>query len=157
MNHYHSSVYELWNKFIQSKPEFKDEKFDSWHFCNTENCANKLVELVKKGIKRATTSLKYWYERGDEHYPFVGEFNVITNWDGVAQCISRTVKVTILPFKDVTDEMAFIEEEGDKSLKYWKEGHFEFFQNDLKNVKINFTEDMQVVFEEFEMIYEKNF
>ncbi len=106
-----------------------------------------------QGIKRATTSLKYWYEKGEEPYPFVGEFNVITNWDGIAQCVTRTIKITVLPFKNVTEEMAFTEGEGNRTLQNWSKGHFNFFQNDLKNEKLNFSEDMEVVFEEFEMIF----
>ena len=49
--------------------------------------------------------------------------------------------------------MAFNEGEGDKSLDYWRKAHVSFFERELKNEKIKFSGDTEVVFEEFEMIF----
>jgi len=153
MNNYHITVYEMWDKFVQSNPEIKSNDFKSWYFCDTEKCANDLADLVLRGIKRATASLNYWYKSGKEIIPKAGELNVITNWDGIAQCITITRSVTILKFKDVSSEMASTEGEGDKSLDYWRKAHIHFFTNELIKEKLEFDEEMEIVFEEFEMIY----
>lgn len=47
----------------------------------------------------------------------------------------------------------FKEGEGDKSLEYQKEGHIDFFNRKLKNYNKEVSEDMLVVCEEFEVIY----
>lgn len=153
MKNYHHSVGDLWKKFTEANPEYSDCSYTAWHFCDTEDCANSLAELVIKGIKRGTTSLLRWYESGEEPLPAEGDLNVITDWNGIAKCITRTVKVTLLPFLEVGEELAFIEGEGDKSLEYWRKAHISFFTRELKDINLKFTEDMMVVFEEFEMIY----
>lgn len=153
MGNYHSSVTEMWERFIESSPEYSETKYRAWYFCDNERCANELAALVSIGIKRATTSLMLWYENGNEVMPEVNDVNIVTDWNGVAQCIIKTKKVLVLPFKNVYCEMAFTEGEGDKSLDYWKKAHVSFFERELENEKIKFSGDTEVVFEEFEMIF----
>ncbi|MGO1528704.1 MAG: ASCH domain-containing protein, partial [Senegalia sp. (in: firmicutes)] len=43
--------------------------------------------------------------------------------------------------------------EGDKSLEYWRKAHINFFSRELEKYDIEFSEDMPVVFEEFEVVY----
>ena len=64
-----------------------------------------------------------------------------------------TRKVTILPFKYVTEEFAIMEGEGDKSLEYWRNVHIKFFTEELKEVGKQFNEDMNIVYEEFEVVF----
>lgn len=153
MENYHSSVSELWQRFADANQEYSGTKYKAWYFCDNEKCANELAELVKNGIKRATASLLYWYESGKEVLPEEGDVNIVTDWNGIAQCVIKTKKISILHFKNVDSEMAFTEGEGDKSLEYWRKAHISFFERELKNEKINFSEDTEIVFEEFEMIF----
>ena len=153
MKNYHHSVTDLWKKFTEANPGYSGRSYNAWHFCDTEDCANKLADLVMQGVKRGTASLFLWCEQGKEVLPAAGDLNVITDWDGIAKCIIKTLKVTVLPFREVGEELAFIEGEGDKSLEYWRKAHISFFTRELKDINLEFTEDMMVVFEEFEMIY----
>jgi uncharacterized protein YhfF len=155
MTDFHPSVNDLWQRFIEANPEYSNSEFTAWYFCDTEDCANKLAELVKQGIKRGTTSLNYWYETAGEKLPEAGRLNVITDWNGRAQCITKTIKVTILPFREVGEDLALIEGEGDKSLDYWRKAHISFFTRELEKLNMQFNEDLLVVFEEFEMIYKQ--
>ena len=139
--------------FIGDNVNSANKKYDSWHFCDNEESANNLADLTRKGIKRGTTSLYFLYEIENEKLPKVNEYNVITDWCGKPKCIIKTKNVTILPFKDVDDEFAVIEGEGDKSLEYWRKVHIEFFSKELNRLNLKFTEDMLVVFEEFEVVY----
>ena len=153
MENYHPSVKELWQKFIDSNPGYSNSTYKAWYFCDTEKCANELAKLVCDGIKKATASLYYWYESGKEVLPLADDINIITDWDGIALCVIKTKKVTVLPFKEVNSEMAFTEGEGDKSLDYWRKAHISFFGREAVSEKIEFNEDNMIVFEEFEMIY----
>ncbi|MDQ3022278.1 MAG: ASCH domain-containing protein [Bacteroidota bacterium] len=155
MKSYHSSVSEMWNRFTDSNPEFKQKKYTAWYFCDNEKCANELAELVKRGIKRGTATLLYWIEKGKETLAQKRDYSVVTDWDGIAQCIIQTKNITLLPFNEITKELAFIEGEGDKSLDYWKQAHRNYFTRNLINESIDFKDDMIVVFEEFELIYPK--
>lgn len=152
----HKSVKEMWEKYLITIDEDSvntKKKYISWHFCDNEKDANELSELVKQEIKRATTSLYYLYEIDGDTLPKADDLNIITDWYGQAQCIIKTKKVTIVPFKEVTEEFANIEGEGDKSLKYWQEVHINAFNRRLKNYNNKFNEDMLVVCEEFEAVY----
>lgn len=152
----HESVYKLWENYLISIGEDitnSKKNYTSWHFCDNEEDANELAELVKKGTKRATTGLYYFYEIEGEALPKVGELSIIKDWQGKAHCVIETKKVTLLPFNEVTNEMAIIEGEGDKSLNYWREVHIDAFNRSLKELSIEFKENMLVVFEEFDVVY----
>lgn len=152
----HISVKKMWEDYltlIGESLESTNKSYTSWYFCDNERSANNLAELVREGTKRGTTGLYDLYKIDNEELPLVDSYSVITNWNGIAQCIIRTKKVTILPFKDVNEELANIEGEGDKSLRYWKKVHMDFFTRELKEFDMYFSQDMSVVFEEFEVVY----
>lgn len=152
----HRSVREMWENYLITIDEDLNnttKKYTSWYFCDNEESANNLVSLVKRGVKRGTASLHYLYKIDNEPVPQKGDYSVVTNFSGKAECIIRNKKVTILPFKNVGEELAYIEGEGDKSLKYWRDVHIEFFTRELNSQGLEFNEDMEVVFEEFEVVY----
>lgn len=156
MGQEHKSVSEMWRNYLSSIGDDiinTNKKYSSWHFCDNEGDANDLAELVKQGVKRATTGLYYLYEVDDETLPKVGELNIIIDWQGKGKCIIEMKKVTLLPFKEVNEEFAKIEGEGDKSLKYWREVHINAFNRHLKEYNKEFIEDMLVVCQEFETVY----
>lgn len=156
MEQEHKSVKKMWKDYLISIGENAintDKRYTSWYFCDNEKSANDLAKLVKEETKRGTTSLHYCYELENEELPMKDNYSIITDWNGIAQCIIKTKKVYILPFKDVNEELAGIEGEGDKSLDYWRKVHIYFFTRELKEQEIEFSEDMLVVFEEFEVVY----
>jgi len=146
----------MWEDYLKSIGENldnTDKKYDSWYFCDNKKSADELAKLVKQGIKRATTGLYYSYEVEGDKLPEVGEISIVVNWDNEAQCIIQTKKVSITPFNEVSEEFARREGEGDKSLEYWRREHIDFFTKELESEKLDFSEDMLVVCEEFELIY----
>jgi len=157
MGKQHESVNQMWNSYLLSigcDSGSADKKYTSWYFSNVEQNANDLARLVKQGTKRATTSLYYWYQVEEEPVPKVGDLSIVTDWQGVAQCIVETKKVTIIPFIDVTEDFVKAEGEGDKSLAYWRAVHLEFFTRELEEQGKEFRDDMPVVCEEFEVVYQ---
>lgn len=147
------TVEEMWGKYCALSGTSKDTTYQSWHFCNSEKDANELAELTKQGIKRATSSLLKSYELENQLIPEVGVLNIITNWQREPVCVIENERVEILRFKDITEEHAQIEGEGDKSLKYWREGHIKFFEEETKEMGIDFHEELEVVFETFKVVY----
>lgn len=153
---YDVSVEEMWLSYLKTLDENKEttkKSYTAWHFCNDEKSANELAELVLQGTKRGTASLNYWYKEGKEKLPKTGEYSIIINWQGIAKCIIKTTKIEIIPFKDVTEKFASIEGEGDKSLDYWRNVHRIYFEDELKEIGKEFNEDMEIVCEEFEVVY----
>jgi len=152
----HKTVKAMWKKYLSTIGENINDTgktYESWYFCNNEKDANELAKLVKKGIKKATASLHHLYEIENELIPEVGDYVVITNWKGIAQSIIQITNINIIPFKDVMEEFAAKEGEGDKTLSFWRKVHRKFFTLELKEYSKKFSEDMLVVCEEFEVVY----
>jgi uncharacterized protein YhfF len=154
---FHPSVVDMWQHYLDSiddSDNLSHTTYTSWYFCNDEESAYSLAELVKKGIKRGTASLFCLYEIDQEALPIEGCYSIVTDFRGVAQCIIQTKKITVLPFKEVDDTLAAIEGEGDGSLNYWQTTHRQFFTEELTAYGMSFNEDLLVVFEEFDLVYQ---
>lgn len=145
----------FWDDFLRETGRNKDTKYlDCFHFELTEKWANKLLELVLEGKKKATSSSLKAYEIEGERIPENGDYSIVTDWEGNPKCVIETVNVRILPFKEITFEICSLEGEDD-SLESWRKGHIRFFEAEGKELGYDFSEDMPVIFEEFEVIYKK--
>ena len=127
------------------------ENLEKWHFELTEGACNYLLDLVLKGQKKATASSVLGYQIEGEEIPKEGNLSVITDWDGNPRCVIKTTRVRIIPYKDITLDTAKLEGEDD-SLKNKKKNHEKFFTEEGKDLGYKFSEEMEVIFEEFEVI-----
>ena len=125
-------------------------EYEAWAF---GEAPDQLAELVRRGMKTATCSAALLYELEQEEYPKEGDYSVILDSTGNAVCIIRTTKVSVLPFDLVSERHAWKEGEGDRSLEYWRQVHKRFFTDELKTVGRAFDEKMELICEEFEVIY----
>lgn len=123
--------------------------YDVWSF---GEAPDKLVKLVVQGIKTATCSAYDLYQINNERLPQSGDYSVILNSHEEAMCIIRTLNVSITEFNKVSEEHAFKEGEGDRSLEYWRMVHESFLTNELASVHKSFDENTKVVCEEFEVV-----
>lgn len=144
-----SKVEEYWQKF-KSENNNNNDHYDAWQFGFD---ADLLGGLVVEGKKTATASAHIFYGIEQEDLPKVGDYNIILDLQDNPLCITITTKVYVVPFNQVSSEHAFKEGEGDRSLHYWREAHQEFFSNELKRLNLDFYENMEVVCEEFEVVY----
>jgi uncharacterized protein YhfF len=135
---------ELWDKSGISG------MYEAWAF---GGAPDKLARLVVSGIKTATCSALVLFELEDEPIPKPGDYSVILDSVGNAVCIIRTTRVYVVPFGDVSEDHAFKEGEGDRSLDYWRAVHEEFFTEELATVHLQFDKRMELVCEEFELVF----
>lgn len=138
----------LWNEF--SAATGIHAPYDAWAFGDDPDV---LLRLVLAGTKTATASAAALYALENESLPVAGEYSVILDSHGNAGCIIRTTKVTIVPYKDVSAEFAWLEGERDRSLASWRAIHREFFTECMQEAGLEFSEDMDVVCEEFERVW----
>ncbi len=109
--------------------------------------------MVLRGRKRATAGSLWVYEDEGETLPQKGDFSVITNWKGEAQCIIRTTDITIKPFNEITESFAVLEGEGNLSLSFWQDAHWHFFARELAQYGREPHWEMPIVCETFECVY----
>ena len=88
-----------------------------------------------------------------EPLPKIGDFMVITDWEGNAQCIVRTTAVKFKPYFSIDEAYAELEGEGDKSLEYWQKTHWEYFTKELEPFGRVPRESMIIVCQEFEKVF----
>lgn len=143
-------VKEFWNKFIKEYPEYENKDYTAWAFGVS---ASELADLVRTEEKTATTSAFKIYQIDNEEIPAVGDMSIILNDKEHPVCIIMNTKVYRTPFKNITKEHAFKEGEGDKSLAYWREAHYEFFVPYFKSYDLVFDENEIMVCEEFKCLF----
>jgi len=141
----------LWNAYCKKCGVDKTSPHSAWCF---GGAPDELAELVCQGIKTATCS---WYDLyaldPGEPVPQVGDISIILNEKEEAICIIRDTRVYQTRFCDVTAEHAYKEGEGDRSLSYWRRVHTDFFTEEANTYGISFDETVNVLCEEFEVVY----
>lgn len=140
---------EMW-KLFKAAFSVETDDYDAWQFGDDPNS---LARLVLEGKKTATASAYPLYALEHQPLPAVGECSVILNSADEAVCIIRNTRVTVVPYREITADHAFLEGEGDRSLAYWREIHEAFFTKDMAASGLIFDESMPVVCEEFEVVY----
>ncbi|WP_127140536.1 ASCH domain-containing protein [Flagellimonas marinaquae] len=151
-----ASARNLWGDFLDAHLEFASEDAPKViHFGDNEKDANLCADLVSKETKRATSHSLQALQLKGKPLPKIGDFAVVTDWEGKARCVIRTAAVKLLPYFSVREEHARLEGVGDKSLEYWKKVHWENFTRELAQFDKTPKESMIVVFEQFEMLFKK--
>lgn len=148
------SIKTFWNNFlkINSNIEMKGPPV-SFYFCDNEKDANECAELVERGIKQATATSLWWYEKNSEPLPKVGDKYIVTDWKGNPKALIETTKIEPTPYNRITLKFAETEGEGDKSLQYWKRVHQEYYTREMKPYNEKFNENMIIICEYFKTIY----
>ena len=85
--------------------------------------------------------------------PEVGHLQVVTDWAGKPVCIIEITSVEKCKYRDVSAEFAAEEGEGDKSLQWWREAHWQFFSLECEELGIEPTAEMLLVLERFKRVY----
>jgi len=147
-----NSAQQLWERYVALNPITHDN-YDAWKFGYTKELADGLSDLVLLGTKTATSSNYDLYEIENEPLPFVGQYNIILDGDDIAKSIVVTTSVEVVPYDEVSEEHAFLEGEGDRSLAYWRVVHEEFFTEGLRNINRSFDPQMPVVCQRFQLVY----
>jgi len=148
----HPSVTKICADFFGARRS-EPRDLNHWYFSDNEKDANELAQLVLAGEKRATSPSLWWFEANGESIPAEGDLEVVTNWDGEAQCIVETTKVEIVPFNEISEEYAQTEGEGDKSLDYWRHVHWAYYQRELRDTDFDRVEDMPIVCMRFRVVF----
>ena len=144
---------ELWKAYCEKENIDIDTPYSAWGF---GDAPDQLADLVLKGIKTATASAYdlYFMEGEEEPLPQPGDYSVILDSKNEAICIIQTTKTTVVPFNEVSEEHAYKEGEGDRSLAYWRAVHEEFFTKEFEETKTEFNGQTRILCEEFQVVYD---
>jgi len=145
---------QLWTEYCSKKGIDINTPYEAWSFGEDEE-GDDLLRLVLAGKKFGTASLYDAYEAEDalDELPKAGDYSVLLNSKNEAVCVIKNYDVYIRKFNEVPPYHAYSEGEGDRSIKYWREVHKEFFEEEAKEDGIEFTEESRVVCEKFSLEY----
>lgn len=141
---------EMWRAFTAQYLPARSASYEAWAYGDDPDG---LLALTLSGRKRATASALPLYRIGGEALPQAEDYSVLLDSHGNAACVLCNTAVRIVPFREVSEEFAALEGEGDLSLGYWRQVHEAFFTRALAAAGMTFTPDMPVVCEEFKVVY----
>lgn len=145
------TIEQFWRAYIATFPEQSMHRHYqlpiAWSFGNSQ-MADELGELVLKGIKSATCSLYF-----GENVLNSSGLSIIVDSKRKPLCLIETYEVTIRRYKDVDANFAIAEGEGDLSLGYWRQVHWDFFLSEAIRKGYEISEDMLLSCERFRVIY----
>jgi uncharacterized protein YhfF len=152
-----TSVFEIWNNYTKSNPEFNnDDMPESWYFHNNKEDADRLAELTMTGNKNASSGLYSWYKAANADLPKAGTKHIITDFDGIAHAIIEIKNVDTIPFNQISEAYAEMDMGiSIEPLKKWKKAHWDFFESTMEESGEKPSKDMLVVCEIFETIWTK--
>ncbi len=119
---------------------------------DTPELSESLIDLIRSGPKRAGTSLLWAIEHDGDSMPRPGDIEIVVDHLGEPVLLTRIISVDVLPFNAVDAGYAAIEGEGDGSLEYWRQGHWQFFSRECSRIGRVPLADMPVVCSVFELL-----
>lgn len=148
-----SVVYEYWQKFLEAtgrSPETVcsgDLDFESKGFGNAGKIA-----LALSGKKTGFFSSLATFTIDGEPLPVSGELYILFDQTHTPCAVLQIDSVSIVPFNEVTWEMASQEGE-DASLEEWKQKMQEYLEEEGEVVGFKFVPDIRLVFQTFTVLY----
>ena len=145
----------FWRAFAAATGKGDEARFyEAFAFGDSEALADELADLVLSGVKRATAGSVWSYEAEAKRLPTPGDLSIMTNGAGHPLCVIETTCVEVMPFNRVSAEFAAAEGEGDASLASWRQGHRAYFTRECVASGREFSEDMLISCERFEVIFQ---
>lgn len=149
-------IIEYWQTYLATLPEdspVRTERYVAECFGDNPTLADKLADLMVRGIKTATCSALWEWQAAGDPLPEVGLKTIILNSRDEPACIIETTEVTVRSFHQVDAQFASEEGEGDRSLAYWRKAHRRVFSRTLPRIGRSFDEAIPLVCERFRVIY----
>ena len=114
----------------------------SFAFGDSPGLADKLLDLVIKGVKTATCSTE-----DEPNTSSPGERWIVHDGRGTPRCVIETTEISYRRFGEVDAAFAHDEGEGDRSLGNWRDAHRNYFGRLGR-----FSEDMMLMCERFHLV-----
>ena len=121
-------------------------------FGDSPQLADEIATLIVSGKKTATCSSHALYQLEGHPLPIIGFYTIVLDGDDQPVAIIKTTNVQLIEMNKVPAELAAKEGEGDLSLAYWYSGHKNYFTRALAEFGLEFSDDMFLVFEIFEVV-----
>jgi len=145
---------QYWERYLEMRPaDGCDVPHVTADYAGSSKDTDELLRAYLEGRKTAGSSFLEDYLTANDPIPQVGNYWILLASDGEPSCLLRTVKIKIYKFKDVTEEIAVAEGEGDCSVEYWRRVHAKSYTPHLKAWGIYDIEEATVITEFFRVVF----
>ncbi len=142
----------FWDRYLEHTGE-RGAFTDVACFGDGVDMADKLLDLVINGPKRATAGSMIEYQLEGLPTPTVGDRWIACDGSGRPRAVVRTTEVRVGPLSSVDDAFAWDEGEGDRTRDDWLRGHTAYFLRRFADLGETFHPDIDVCFERFDVPY----
>ena len=145
---------QYWQSYLNTSPAGLSKKiFVEASYAGNQSSTDQLLALYLSGKKTAGSSMAEDFTSSGEPLPQVGNFWILLNSLDEPSCILRTERVVLTQFKNVSEEIARAEGEGDLSLQHWRDSHRRFFAPFLAGWGVAHIDEATVVTEFFRIVH----
>ena len=150
-----AAVKDFWKTFCAETGVSPDAIYHPRTFSDPRNSmvTDEIAELAHLGQKRATAHLVFDFEKNHLPQRKPGEYMMVLNVSLEPQCVVRCTNIAVVPFRDVSEEFAASEGEGDLSREYWATVHKRYFVKQLAEWGMEWDDGLEVVCESFELVW----
>ncbi len=120
---------------------------------DSASMSKRIIDVILSGAKTGGFSPLIRYERTGGALPRVGDWVIVTRFDGVPVLLYRLTEVEVLPFDRVVERHTDIEAAELRPLEAWRKFHRVFWSREFAQYGVEFTDATPVVFQRFELIH----
>ena len=146
-------VTQFWKEYCMAAGTDPSTPYQVWYFGNTPAMARELAGLVISGRKIATASLAAVNEIKPDESPVPDGLSVVTDLEGEPMAVIQTTEIRQIPFNDVDAQFACDEGEGDRSLEYWRNVHWQYFTHEAEELGLEFSGRSLICCERFKLLF----
>ncbi len=145
---------EFWGKYLSDTKQSAEDAAYSGEmvFENSSVTGIEQLNLVMSGKRCVNFSAFPSYEINREPLPVEGEVYIVEDETDEPRCIIEITDVKVLPFEDVSWELASKEGE-DENLEQWRDKQREYMEEEADLCGFDFNDKTPVVCEIFRVIY----
>ena len=120
-----------------------------------EPTTQQILELIAAGDKTGTFTLPWIIERTDQPDPVVGDCIILITFDGTPAQLVRLTEIERVPFGAMTAAHTAVDGSPVRALEVWKPLHTEYWNGLLAPWSLRVGDDMPVLVEKFELLYQQ--
>lgn len=149
-------IEQYWQAYLDMLPvdsATRFQQYEAQQWGDNSALADELGQLIVAGTKTADCSAVWEWEAEGTSPPELGAKTIVLDGNDEPLCIIETTEITIRPYGGVDAQFAYDEGEGDRSLGYWREAHWQYFSRVLPKIGREPAMDMLLVCERFKVVY----
>ncbi len=149
------SVTAMWAAFLRSRPDLPSDLtyYEAFSFGSQPDSATELANLVLAGIKTATSEAMQVFEDSGQRPPRVGDFSIVLDGSGTPVCITETLEMRVVPFDEVDAAFAYDYGEGDRTLAWWRDAMWEYYEQQSIAGGRSASKDMPLMCERLRVVF----